>query len=206
MADTSRFPQGVQIDVGDLTAARPVGTLVYDQSTGQIWRSLNAVTPSYASLTPSGPGTSVFLTNIAGAFTAANGAPTIILWDAPTSDPGSNYNVLTGEYTVPFTGIYQVNAFISWAADGTGVSRAFNLQLNTTSGVAVGSGNTVAYYNWFAAMPTPPAVPWNPFTWVGQCTAGRFLRTHVNQDSGGDLDIQSLTAGTLPFWSVQRVG
>ena len=207
MADASRFPQGTVIDTADITIPRPVGTVVYHTPTGQLYRSLDAAMASYEALTPSSPTQTAMVTGIATSFQLAHNTATVILWDTPTAtqDPGENYLPLTGEYQVPTTGFYHVDAFITWEANNTGVSRTLNLQLNNTSGVAIGSGTTVMFYNWFVTpLPTPPAIPWNTISWTGYCTAGKFLRLHAKQDCTANLNIQPLI-GTAPFFAVTKV-
>ena len=54
MADTSRFPQGCWVDVASLVAARPVGAIVFDLTTGALNRSTNAAAPAYTALAQPG--------------------------------------------------------------------------------------------------------------------------------------------------------
>ena len=49
MADASRFPQGIVIN-GVITTARPVGTIVRDTASGQLFISTNATVATYTLL------------------------------------------------------------------------------------------------------------------------------------------------------------
>lgn len=63
--------------------------------------------------------------------TVTDAALTVIVWNAELSDPNSNFDVSTGTYTIPVTGLYQFNCIISWA--GTGISDAYcQLYVNAT--------------------------------------------------------------------------
>jgi hypothetical protein len=60
MADASRFPQGIIIQLDISAVASPVSTIVRDTTTGELYVSNNASTPSYVQLTNTGSGATVF--------------------------------------------------------------------------------------------------------------------------------------------------
>jgi len=75
MADASRFPQGIVINVDDLTSIRPVGTIVRLSTTGAMYVSINGASAAYA------PVKSVQLGAITSASSSVGGSAAEVAFD-----------------------------------------------------------------------------------------------------------------------------
>lgn len=104
-----------------------------------------------------------------------NSAPTRVSFDAELYDDNANFNVATGQYTVPTSGLYIVDATIAMSTSGSGIT--YCAVFNGASEVKRGNQYSLN-------VPTPSP------TVAGQlkCTAGDVLSVIVFQNSGGALN------------------
>jgi hypothetical protein len=71
MADATRLPQGIIIEVDIATVASPVDTIVRDTTSGELYVSTNATVPTYTQLTGTGSLITTPWTDISGDLVAA---------------------------------------------------------------------------------------------------------------------------------------
>ena len=69
--------------------------------------------------------------------------PTIVIFQSESYDYGSNYNTSTGQYTIPYDGIYAVNASVNMAGVATGAQARSFIYVNGAEKIGSGPG----YFN-----------------------------------------------------------
>ena len=149
-----------------------------------------------------------------------SGTPTPLLWEE-WDDPFDLYDPVEGSVgPLPGPGDYDSKLLINWEASAVGVSRGANEQYNPAANPPIPSGIIRKYHNWQAPgqpIPVPPAIPWNRYAQptikvsAADAAAGRFLRVHVRQDSGGLLAVQPAfgslgLTNTISSWSIFKIG
>ena len=109
--------------------------------------------------------------------------PDTVIFDRDDINPGGHYNTTTGEYTVPYDGIYQ-----------------FSVQLQSSSGsgqvfifVYLNGNKLIFNNNWFSDL-------YRSTTFLWELSTGQVVTVYTTSNLNGDPDeLMSYFAGHLIF-------
>lgn len=122
------------------------------------------------------------------------GTNTAITFDSERFDNGGMHStsVNTSRITIPTGGggIYLIGGAISWAANATGV-RYVSVYLNGTTHLGISEDTSVTATDHYMTVSTLYAL-----------SAGDYVELVVQQSSGGNLNIQSVSAYSPEFWAI----
>lgn len=133
-----------------------------------------------------------------------NSTQTAIQWGTKIIDRDSGWSSGSNtQYTAQTPGIYEVGAFIPWAANTTG-TRRLTFQLNTGSGNPAGSGLTTLFGTSSVYTLTSGTIAscvvseaLTPYMYDGD-----FLQVMAWQDSGGALSTVNTSDFGPPVWAI----
>ena len=126
-----------------------------------------------------------------GSHTANNSNQDVASWTGKDIDTHNSFNITTGIYTVPVSGVYAIGAVVSLAPNSTG-GRVTTITVNATA---------VASSNIYNSFPDVSAMVCNA---IYRCNAGDTIKLVTYQNSGGNLAYNN--AGERNNLNIVRVG
>lgn len=176
MADATRLPEGIIIEVDTTTVASPVDTIVRDTTDGQLYVSTNAVVPTYTALTG---------VSVSAEYPGQPEAENFLMTAVPSD--GETYTLQVGTNTVQYTfrNAPSLSTEVQIGAD------AKTTQDSLADAINANQSSVVFASKAYSAGTTPATAPIYVMALAVQTTTASFITQ--TDGTGGDITIRSPT-------------